>query len=269
MISHSIAKTILNMIALEQPQLGKTIQLLRQQKHLTQEELVERCNLNVRTLQRIEAGEVTPREFTIRAIMEALDEQVDEVADRIAKRAAIGRLHIAWIAGVVYFLSGFAEVGMDYWRFEYGQPAYFTVLYTAVKSIVLFTYAALMIGFIEIGRVEKDSLLKIGAYLMIGSMIIVELHDMVTVFMDTTWEEYYQTKGVQAVLFGGVNVLFGVALFRQNSLGGLGKIGGIFEIMAGLCFITFFLAFLGLFVLIPATLIEIVLIYRYLDELKK
>jgi len=47
---------------MKQPQLGQTILTLRQEKKITQEELVERCNLNVRTLQRIEAGEVTPRD---------------------------------------------------------------------------------------------------------------------------------------------------------------------------------------------------------------
>ncbi|HEY3371256.1 MAG TPA: helix-turn-helix transcriptional regulator [Prolixibacteraceae bacterium] len=44
---------------MKQPDLGKKIAELRKAKSLTQEELVEKCNLNVRTLQRIEAGVVT------------------------------------------------------------------------------------------------------------------------------------------------------------------------------------------------------------------
>jgi transcriptional regulator with XRE-family HTH domain len=43
-----------------QPKLGKKIAALRKSNGLTQEELVEKCKLNVRTLQRIEAGEVIP-----------------------------------------------------------------------------------------------------------------------------------------------------------------------------------------------------------------
>ncbi|MCS5489833.1 helix-turn-helix domain-containing protein [Algoriphagus limi] len=46
---------------MKQPELGKKISELRKAKGMTQEELVEKCNLNVRTIQRIEAGEVTPR----------------------------------------------------------------------------------------------------------------------------------------------------------------------------------------------------------------
>ena len=61
---------------MKQPELGKKIAELRKAKGLTQEELVERCNLSVRTLQRIEAGEVVPRSHTIRVIFAALDYKV-------------------------------------------------------------------------------------------------------------------------------------------------------------------------------------------------
>jgi transcriptional regulator with XRE-family HTH domain/ketosteroid isomerase-like protein len=58
---------------IQQPELGKKIIDLRKAKGLTQEELVEKCNLSVRTLQRIEAGEVTPRPSTVKLIFEALE----------------------------------------------------------------------------------------------------------------------------------------------------------------------------------------------------
>jgi len=58
---------------MKQPELGKKIAELRKAKGLTQEELVQKCNLSVRTLQRIESGEVTPRSYTIRIIFAALE----------------------------------------------------------------------------------------------------------------------------------------------------------------------------------------------------
>ena len=61
---------------MKQPELGKKIADLRKAKGYTQEELVERCNLSVRTLQRIESGEVVPRSHTIRVIFAALDYKV-------------------------------------------------------------------------------------------------------------------------------------------------------------------------------------------------
>ena len=62
-----------NIYTMKQPKLGKKISELRKEKGLTQEELIEKCNVSIRTIQRIEAGEVTPRSYTLKAIFEALD----------------------------------------------------------------------------------------------------------------------------------------------------------------------------------------------------
>lgn len=66
---------------IQQPELGKKIADLRKAKGLTQEELVEKCNINVRTLQRIESGEAIPRTYTLKLIFEALDYSFDKSQD--------------------------------------------------------------------------------------------------------------------------------------------------------------------------------------------
>ncbi|MBC8756261.1 helix-turn-helix domain-containing protein [Kordia sp. YSTF-M3] len=77
---------------IQQPALGKKIADQRRAKGFTQEELVEKCNINVRTLQRIEAGEVTPRISTIKLIFEALEIEFENAValnsseDTIAKK---------------------------------------------------------------------------------------------------------------------------------------------------------------------------------------
>ena len=53
--------------------IGCKIRELRERKCLTQEELSERSLVNVRTIQRIENGEVSPRSDTISLISKALD----------------------------------------------------------------------------------------------------------------------------------------------------------------------------------------------------
>lgn len=58
---------------MKQPELGKYIARLREAKGLTQEELVSKCNISVRTLQRIESGKVVPRSYTLKGIAAALD----------------------------------------------------------------------------------------------------------------------------------------------------------------------------------------------------
>lgn len=67
---------------MKQPELGKKIAELRKERGLTQEELVETCNLSVRTLQRIEAGEVTPRSYTLKIIFQALDFPFDQASGK-------------------------------------------------------------------------------------------------------------------------------------------------------------------------------------------
>lgn len=66
---------------IQQPELGKKVLDLRKAKGITQEELVEKCNLSVRTLQRIESGEVTPRPITVKLIFEALGVSFDKAME--------------------------------------------------------------------------------------------------------------------------------------------------------------------------------------------
>ena len=104
---------------MKQPELGKIISNLRNEKGLTQEELVDKCNISVRTIQRIEAGEVTPRSFTIKTILAALDYNLENIKTlfpneeksnwTISKNQVLA-LNLAIIAGIIYFFIGFVAV---------------------------------------------------------------------------------------------------------------------------------------------------------------
>lgn len=52
---------------------GKRIKELRIKKGMTQEELADKTEVSVRTIQRIENGEVDPRAYTLQMIAKALD----------------------------------------------------------------------------------------------------------------------------------------------------------------------------------------------------
>jgi len=56
-----------------QPEIGKKIAELRKQKGMTQEELAYRSHVNVRSIQRIESGEVTPRFSTLELLSEVFE----------------------------------------------------------------------------------------------------------------------------------------------------------------------------------------------------
>lgn len=251
------------MEALKQPQLGKTIQALRQEQKLTQEELVEKCNVNVRTLQRIEAGDVTPRDFTVKAILEALDYKFEQIESSIQRKTSVRWMNIGWIAGLIYFIIGFAEGLVDINRFENDLAFYFPLIYTLVKSIVIVAFTLFMLGFVEVGENLKSPLLKISAFLMLGSMAMIELFDILSIFSDISAEEFWMLKGGEAVVFGGVDIVFGIALVKiGKDLGAAATIAGLFEVLIGICFITFFLSILGLFFMIPATILEVIVLYK-------
>jgi len=254
---------------LEQPQLGKTITDLRQKKRLTQEELVELCNINVRTLQRIEAGEVEPRDYTVRIILDALDYNITQVEHSIQRKASLKWVRISWIAGIIYFVLGIFESGLDFVRFEDDLPYYFPLLYTGIKIMATLSFVFFMIGFIEIGKYFENALLKIASYLMIASLVVIEAYDLISFGQAMTWKDFYLIKGTEAVAFGGIDIVFGIALvILGNKLGTLSKITGIFEIIVGSFFITFFLAFVGLIAMIPAIILEVILLYKFYHKLE-
>jgi len=58
---------------MNQPDLGRKVAELRQQKGFTQEQLAEKCEVNPRTIQRIESGEVDPRTYTLQCLSRELD----------------------------------------------------------------------------------------------------------------------------------------------------------------------------------------------------
>jgi len=67
---------------MKQPDFGKKIVELRQQKNMTQEDLAELCEVSTRTIQRIESGDVEPRPATRNNLEESLDftfENTDEL----------------------------------------------------------------------------------------------------------------------------------------------------------------------------------------------
>lgn len=264
----SIVRKKKAMQGFKQPELGQTIHELRQQKKWTQEELVEKCNLNVRTLQRIEAGEVTPRDYTVRAILSALEYNVESIEKSLESRSALKWLNIAWIMGIIYFISGFGEVWVDFERFDF-YSHYFPLIYTAVKIIVLVSFSAFIFGFVKIAESFNSDLLKIASYLFIATMGIILIFDVLSLFADFSEEEFAGIKIAESICLGAVEIIFGIGLYRMGEqLGTSAKVAGIFEIIVGGCFAIVILIPVGLFLLIPSTILDIVVLHKAYQKLK-
>src|SRR5690606_23828274 len=82
---------------------GTKITQLRQQKAFSQEQLAELAKLNVRTIQRIENNETTPRGATLKLICDALGVTPDEIVnfEKTEDRTFLIWLHLSVMVGYV------------------------------------------------------------------------------------------------------------------------------------------------------------------------
>jgi transcriptional regulator with XRE-family HTH domain len=119
---------------MNQPDLGKKIAELRKAKGFTQEELVEKCNLSVRTLQRIESGEVAPRSYTLKLIFSALDYNIHEASENISGRFDEPRLNVTKWPGQ------FFRYVLDLFNFKTNPMRKITILAVTLSVIFLGTF---------------------------------------------------------------------------------------------------------------------------------
>ncbi|MEW7289202.1 helix-turn-helix domain-containing protein [Aquimarina sp. 2304DJ70-9] len=271
---------------MKQPALGLKISELRKSKGLTQEELVEQCNISVRTIQRIEAGEVTPRSYTIKTILSALEYDIStiqttnfsvtqefkkllllDVDDNKEADFLTRQLSISWISGIVYFVLGFGEFAMDFFRHFQGEMITNNIVYTAIKLIILVSIILFYRGFILSGKIFKNYLLRITAFILVFISCIFYAYDILSLYIGTIDPEFI--LGAEAVTFGVIGILFGISVLRlKNALGTIATLTGIFEIITYACLVTIFLSVVGMVLLTPTIILEIILLYKVSQMLK-
>ncbi|MHA7129050.1 helix-turn-helix domain-containing protein [Algoriphagus namhaensis] len=240
---------------MKQPELGKRISELRKAKGLTQEELVEKCNLNVRTIQRIEAGEVTPRSYTVKALFEALDyhwtEEPKKESTTEAKAPSVMFLAIG--AGVLYFFISMLEIGFET-EYIAGESSISATAFGLLKTGSYVFYVIFLLGWLRLLDYFPNGILKIAIWLMIGGNVLFYGADMVALFTDAfSLGDYYLWK-ISA--FGFLYAVLGIGYISyKQQFSSLALIMGILLVFTGALFFTGIGAFLAL---IPWTIAEIV-----------
>ena len=265
----------------KQPELGQKIVTLRKTRRLTQEELVEKCNISIRTIQRIESGEVMPRDYTVKTILAALDFDLDQIADeeeaqahqsilRNTHRSAdylATHLKIAFVFGIVYFVLRFLEGAADTTRFVVGTVPSVGV-YAAIKIGLLGSVIFFQRGFIIIGTLLENRFLKLAATILIGVYVLVIGFDLFALLSGLVDSEVVLV--VYAIGLGAAGVIYGLSLYQWHGpIAGTAKIAGIIEIVAGCLSLTVVLSAASVFVLIPAELLEIVILYKVIELIRK
>jgi uncharacterized Tic20 family protein len=100
--------------------IAKKIIHFRKQKGITQEALSEVTGLNVRTIQRIESGEVDPRLYTLRSIADALGVNLEELLPEPTQHELnqIAVLHITPIAFFFFPVIGNVLLPFIFWMLK-------------------------------------------------------------------------------------------------------------------------------------------------------
>ena len=121
---------------MNQPELGNYIKKLRKQNGMSQQELAQKSNLNIRSIQRIENGEVTPHPFTTKTISSVLN--FDLLKEEETK---IEKLEIQLTRREIEFLRNFTR------NTKPVLPYRFSFLYSSIVTLaglVLFSSSVII-----------------------------------------------------------------------------------------------------------------------------
>jgi len=259
-----------NLMTMKQPELGIKILELRKAKGLTQEELVERCNINVRTIQRIEAGEVTPRSYTMKSILAALDYDFNRIpieeADKEDKEVLTKErkfFKTAFVTGVVYFFLAMLEGVMDFFPIlgETADMEEAGSWYAVVKLAVIATYSVFMWGYYKMGQLHRNTLVMLSSlFLIVGTGITLSA-DIYSYYMDNN--AFLTVQIFKSVILGAMYVVLGIGLLKyQVHFGSLAIVAAILGIISGAAFLSVLFAFPGLAVLTVFEILQLVFLYR-------
>ena len=266
---------------MQQPELGRQLIALRKERNLTQEELVEKSHVSVRTIQRIEAGEVLPRMSTVKILLEALGESYEsfstkptqfmETQKSILPNANRNTLLIGALAGSVYLVSEIILGAMDvaWFTSDHNWEWEINAIFIGLTVVMVTSYALFARGFIALSTVFENSLLKVVSYMLIITMAGLGILDLTSLSVEDI-ESLWLPYGAAAVLFGTLSIIFGVSLIRlQDGMGELSRIAGLLEIVSGCMLITVVLFFISYVIMIPAVVVEILVLYRGYEYLSR
>ncbi|MGB5980499.1 MAG: helix-turn-helix domain-containing protein [Nonlabens sp.] len=267
---------------MNQPDLGILIADLRKKQGLTQEELVERCNINVRTIQRIEAGEVNPRSYTIKNILEALGTSIDDVfqeqkSSRVNESTQIDVNEIisneagnSWylsgaISGIFYLLLSTVIVVLSL-NHQFGGDKLLSTLTYIILNISSFACLSwFYFNLYKLGSARISNLFAYSCLIMILVNLLTSIWDVniyASDMIDNSWDEL--VVAIPSMFVYGLTFVFlGIGLFTERKrMGDTIKWTGIFGIIGGFGFATVILFPVGIIATLIFETLLVVLLFQ-------
>lgn len=250
---------------MKQPELGRKLSDFRKEKGLTQEQLSEKSRVNIRTIQRIETGEVIPRVNTLKILLEILGRNFEEVnGDKdhyVVEKPGI--IQLAWIAGTIIIACNIFYIGIALLR-----DIYFigNVIQHLNAPLLMFSMVLLIIfnlGIVQVGKTFDNPYLIITAY--IGILLIV-LANITSIARIYTFNPHIQTAAKIFIALNGINgIFYGTGLIiLKKELNDLALAAGIMMILNSVFLVipVDIFQFIGLFFSVPSMLLQIFLFYK-------
>ena len=256
---------------MKQPKLGKHIAQLRQSQGLTQEELVEKCNISVRTIQRIESGDVTPRSYTVKTIFNALDYDFTDILneegavdDNLLNRYK-NLIQLAIVGGIIYLIIGIPEGVFEYLRVMDStgihEPTIARGLYITVKLVSVLSAISFLVGFWVVANHYKLDVLKYASITFGLVYILAGLADVISLYV--TVIDGPELVILEVIAYAIAGVFFGASLILSRAeIGDIALIAGVLEIAMATCLITFILSFVSLVLSIPTIIVGVILLFQ-------
>ena len=250
---------------MKQPELGRKLASFRNERGLTQEQLSEKSNINIRTVQRIEAGEVIPRVNTLKLILEILDKNFEEINGEfehytIEKPVAV---RIAWIAGICLAGCNMLLIAIVLFRDLLGMNdgiIHFNTIVLLIGMISLFLFNC---GIIQIGKTFNNYFLVVTGYL---GIVLTILGDMTQIIWSYTFLPFLDPVSRILLIMAAVNGIFygaGLILLRKSLDDLLIPAGIIVIFMSVLLMVPVgIIALAGLIISVPSLLLQVIIFYR-------
>lgn len=249
---------------MKQPELGIKIGEIRNQKSITQKELSDSCNIDIRTIQRIESGEVTPRTSTLKLIANALSYDLSNFngnnqdnANYLSHKVLLA----IFVIGVIYLVSWLLFTPII------PKNNFLLSINLFTGFIQIITGVFFYFGFYNLAKLQKNIILKISSIII---MICLPLF-LISMLISSQFGFAEYINKLTIIVMGINSVIFGIGLLKvKNQLSYLYKITGVLQILIAPFFIIQLpiINIIGCWLSIPFILLLLSIVYLEFKESK-
>jgi transcriptional regulator with XRE-family HTH domain len=228
---------------------------------------VAQCNINVRTIQRIEAGEVNPRSYTVKIILEVLGEDLKEIQKEASTEKSnilwtdkdLKTLKNSWFFGVFYAIITLVWFIFEIY-FEVNNLNQFWVLAFRVPLSIVFilTLWPFLKGYRLIAKKNTDTLSLNAVYIYLVIAVIMTISNLFVKGSGLVNAIEIIIGIFSMIIFGIGELIMGLGILKlKRELNSLSQIVDIAKIVNGGLLISVILSPVALFFVVPILVLEI------------